>query len=130
MRWHIYKSRHEPGFRLNMVDIAMLVSVSLISWYAGQAFADHYLHLIPLYVGLSFFFFCNIVRIGNHLEPFWYVPFVLLTLYGLTRPEIYWLLVLGVCEPIRVALVIYRIRQGNYKGAFYRVFNRAEESDE
>jgi len=104
---------------LNLIDIAILISVSLLSWFGSDAFSDHYLYLIPIYVGFSFFLFCNVFRIGNRLEPIWYVPFVLLTLYGLARPEIYWLLILGVCEPLRIALILYRIRKGDYVGAFY-----------
>lgn len=120
MRWHPYKISREPGFRLNMIDIMVLSIVCLLSWLGREAFSDHYLYLIPVYVGISFFLFCNVIRIGNRLEPIWYIPFIALTLYGLTRPELYWVLVLGVCEPLRVGLVIYRLRQGNYVGAFYR----------
>jgi len=120
MRWHIYKSRHEPGFRLNLIDIMVLVSVCLLSWFGREIFSDHYLYLIPVYIGVSFFLFCSVFRIGNRLEPIWYIPFILLTLYGLTRPEIYWLLVLAICEPLRVVLVVYHIRRGKHVGAFYR----------
>ena len=120
MRWHPYKVRRDPGFRLNLIDITVLCGMCLLSWLGREAFADHYLYLLPVYVGISFFSFCNVFRIGNRLEPVWYVPFLALTLYGLTKPEIFWLLVLGVCEPLRIGLVVYRISKGNYVGAFYR----------
>jgi len=118
--------RHEAGFRLNLVDIMLLTVVGLLSWFGREAlsdpFAEHHQYLIPVYVGLSFFLCCNVFRIGNRLEAIWYIPFVGLSLYGLTRPDIYWLLVLGVCEPLRAMLVAYRISKGNYAGAFYSRF--------
>ena len=122
MRWHLYRPRHEPGFRLTMIDIMVLGMVCLLCWLGKEAFSGHHIYLIPLYVGFSFFLFCNVIRIGNQLEVFWYIPFVVLSIYGLNRPEIYWALVLSVCEPLRGALIIYRLRQGNYVGVFYRQF--------
>lgn len=103
-----------------MIDIMVLVSVCLLSRFAREAFSDHYLYLIPIYVGISFFLFCNIFRIGNKLEIVWYIPFVLLTLHGMTDTDNYWLIVLAVCEPIRFALIACRLRKGKYVGAFYR----------
>jgi hypothetical protein len=119
MKWHIYKVSREPGFRLNMIDIIVVLLVFLLTLYARPIFLDNFLYLLPAYVALSFFLFCNVFRIGNKLEPFWYIPFMLLTLYGLTRPDIFWLLVLGVCEPLRIGLIIYHIRNRKYVGAFY-----------
>lgn len=131
MRWHPYKIRREPGFRLNMIDIMVLSIIGLLSWLAREPFSAHYLYLIPIYVGSSFFLFCNVFRIGNRLEPLWYIPFMVLTLYGLIQqPEAYWLLVLGVCEPLRVGLIVYRVRQGHYVGAFYRQLAALRGQDE
>jgi len=120
MRWHLYRVRHEPGFRLNAIDITLLVGVCFLSWLGRGYFSDHYLYLIPAYAGLSFFLFCNVFRIGNHIEAVWYLPFVVLSIYGLQRPGIYWPLVLGLCEPLRVALIVYRVRKGGYVGILYR----------
>ncbi len=119
MRWHTYKVEREPSFRLTLVDLTVLALIALLSWFGREVFVEHHLYLLPVYVGLSFFTFCNVFRIGNALEAFWYVPFVVLTLYGLTRPEIFWPLILGVCEPLRVALVVYRVRRGQYVGVFH-----------
>jgi len=118
MRWHLYRPPHEPGFRLTLVDIVLLGGAFLLSWSGKGAFSDNSLFLIPGYVGLSFFLFCNVFRIGNRLEAFWYLPFAVLSIYGLQQPEIYWLLVLGICEPLRGALICYRIRKGGYVGIF------------
>ncbi len=129
MRWHTHGICHEPGFRLSLIDLLMLVSVGLLSWLGRDAFTAHFIYLIPVYVGGSFFLFCNVFRIGNRLEACWYIPFVALSLYGLTRPDLYWLLVLGVCEPLRILLVIYRLRKGGYVGIFYRQLEKWQSQE-
>ncbi|MBW2193044.1 MAG: hypothetical protein JRF27_04555 [Deltaproteobacteria bacterium] len=82
--------------------------------------------LVPLYVGLSFFMFCNLFRIGNRLESVWYVPFVIITLICLNRPDIYWKRILIICEPLKIGLVIYRIKKGGYTGIFYKQLAKHE----
>ena len=36
---------------------------------------DSNMYWLPPYVGLSFFLFCNVFRIGSRMEIFWYMPF-------------------------------------------------------
>ena len=43
---------------------------------------------------------------------------MLLTLVFIRRPELYWPIILAVCEPLKLALIVYRIRQPNYVGIF------------
>lgn len=124
MRWLTFEIQREPGFRLNLLDL-MLISVLIAAsaaWYA--VFPDQYLYLLPLYVGGSFFLFCNVFRIGNRMEVPWYVTFVALTVYGFTQPTFPWLLVLVVCEALKWFLIAYRIRKGPYIGAFHRQLSR------
>src|SRR5689334_499292 len=120
MKWLTFSVQREPGFRINLTDlllIAALVAAS-IGWYAY--FPEQYLYLLPLYVGGSFFLFCNVFRVGNRVEPPWYVAFVLLVLYGFSQRDFPWLLLLAVCETLRWGLTAYGIRRGPYVGAFSR----------
>ena len=120
MKWLTFEIQREPGFRFNLIDlmlIAALVAASAL-WYA--VFPDQHLYLLPLYVGASFFLFCNVFRIGNRMEPPWYLCFVALTVYGIAQPEFPWLLLLAVCESLKWALIGYRIWRGPYHGAFHR----------
>ncbi len=124
MRWLTFEVQHEPGFRLNLLDlifIAALVAASAV-WY--RTFPYQYLFLLPGYVGGSFFLFCNLFRIGNRMEIPWYITFVAIAVYGFTLPRFPWLLLLTVCEGLKWVLIVYRIRRGVYIGAFHRPLAR------
>lgn len=82
--------------------------------------------LIPLYVGLSFFLFCNVFRIGNRLEPIWYVPLVIVAAGSILCQNltVFWLLVAGLLEPLKWILIAYRIWKGPYRGVFHGWLSR------
>ena len=131
MKWRTFEIQREPGFRFNLIDLSLIAALVAAStaWYA--LFPEDYLYLLPLYVGASFFLFCNVFRIGNRTEMPWYVTFVAITAYGFTRPEFPWLLLLVVGEGVKWALIGYRIRRGPYVGAFrgwLRRFNAVPRS--
>ena len=118
MKWLTFEVQREPGFRFNLIDLALILALAAASagWYS--LFDYNYLYLLPLYVGASFFLFCNVFRIGNGLEAPWYLVFVVLAGYGLRQEEFPWLLVLGPCETVKWGLIAWRIRRGAYVGAF------------
>jgi len=124
MKWLTFSVQREPGFRINLTDLLLITALvtASIGWHAH--FPEQHLYLLPLYVGGSFFLFCNVFRVGNRVEPPWYIAFVLLVLYGFSQPEFPWLLLLTVCEPLKWGLIAYRIRRGPYVGAFYRQLAR------
>ncbi|HUW98455.1 MAG TPA: hypothetical protein VMV40_06385 [Acidiferrobacter sp.] len=117
MKWLTFKTQHEPGFRFNLGDLLLIVTLITMSvaWY--QLFPYEGLFLLPLYVGGSFFLFCNVFRIGNRMEMPWYIVFVAIIAYGFRQPTFPWWLLLGVCEAMKWALIAYRIRRGPYVGA-------------
>ncbi len=124
MKWLTFEIQHEPGFRFNLTDLILITALVAASagWYA--VFPEHYLYLLPLYVGASFFLFCNVFRIGNRMEPPWYLTFVALTVYGFMQSEFPWALLLLVCETLKWGLIAYRMRRGPYVGAFHRQLAR------
>jgi len=117
MRWLTFKIQHEPGFRFNLIDLILVVTLvaTSVTWY--RVFPYQGLFLLPIYVGESFFLFCNIFRIGNRLERPWYITFVVIAVYGLRQPTFPWWLLLGVCEGMKWVLIIHRVRRGPYVGA-------------
>lgn len=119
MKWRTFEIQRKPGFRFNLVDLSLIIVLLAVSagWYS--LFDDDYIYLLPLYVGGSFFLFCNVFRIGNRLEVSWSLAFVALTAYGMNQPEFPWLLVLGVSEAIKWGLVAWQIWRGPYVGAFH-----------
>ena len=122
MNWLTFKIQQEPGFRFNLADFGFIVFLCALSALLLNQLPDKSLFWIPLYLGLSFFLFCNVFRIGNRLEPFWYIPFTIVAaacLYTLNLP-LFWWLVLLFLEPLKWALIIYRIKAGQYRGVFYQ----------
>lgn len=115
-----FNIQHEPGFRFNLIDLLLMLFLILASCTFYYLDPSGFFYLLPLYVGLSFFMFCNLFMIGNRLEAVWYIPFVLITVFTLNRPDIYWKLILLVCEPLKTGLIIYRIKKGSYTGIFYK----------
>jgi len=125
MKWLTFEVQRSPGFRFNLIDLL------LILFLLGLAVAL-YLHVpgssifwVPPYLGLSFFLFCNIFRIGNRLEPWWYVPFFATAIYCLLAQDImlfWWLILLGL-EPLKWGLIVYHILRRPYHGAFHEFIN-------
>ena len=123
MKWLTFDTQEEPGFRFNLVDLFLILFLLLVSYlfYVISPFSFYY--LVPVYVGFTFFLFCNVFRIGNNLERVWYVPFILITILSFKRPDIYWKLVLGICEPLKIGLILYRILRGPYWGILHKQIN-------
>jgi len=84
------------------------------------------IYWVPPYMGLSFFLLCNIFRIGNRLEPWWYVPFFATAIYCLLVQDIvlFWWLVLLILEPLKWGLIVYHILRRHYHGAFHEIINQ------
>ena len=120
MRWLTFRVQREPGFRFNLTDFLLIAILIGLSAFVFKVYPYDYYFLLPVYIGGSFFLFCNVFRIGNRLEPYWYVTFLLLTVALIRTPAIYWPVMLGVCEPLKALLIVYRIRQPNYVGIFSR----------
>ena len=124
MKWLTFEIQREPGFRLNLTDLILIAALAATSIAWWSVMPDQHLYLLPLYVGGSFFLFCNVFRIGNRTEVPWYLAFVAITVYGFRQPEFPWLLLLCVGEGMKWALIAYRIRRGPYVGAFHRQLAR------
>ena len=118
MNWLTFEAQRTPGFRFNLTDLVLIGVLFGLSVFIYWIYPHHYFYLLPVYIGGSFFLFCNVFRIGNRLEPFWYITFLLITLTLAGKPEIYWPIMLGVCEPLKLFLIVYRIRQPRYVGIF------------
>jgi phosphoglycerol transferase MdoB-like AlkP superfamily enzyme len=115
-RFLTFKIQKEPGFRLNLIDIGLIACLILVTWLLYPIFQEGWLFLLPLYIGLSFFLFCNVFRIGNWLEPFWYIPFTIALFFLNKQPEILWWLILLVFEPLKVILIAYSMKRGDDRG--------------
>ena len=112
-----------PGLRIDRVDLAFIALLAALAAVLWVAMPYQGLQWLPLYLGSTFFLFCNVFRIGNRLEPLWYVPFTLVAIYCLYTLQIalLWQIVVWVLEPLKWGLIIYRIVKGPYVGVFSRL---------
>lgn len=121
MKWLTFEIQREPGFRFNLLDLVLILLLAGLSGWLYQDIPGNTVYLAPLYLGLSFFLFCNVFRIGNRLEPLWYVPFTLWSAYCFYYASdmgLYWQGVLFGLEPLKWCLIGYRVVKGSYHGAF------------
>jgi len=128
MKWLTFEIQRTPGFRFNLLDLGMIALLVLLAVFLWQVSANLMFAALPLYVGVTFFLFCNVFRIGNRLEPWWYVPFAITAAYCLYRmePGLLWWLILVIFEPLKWVLIAYRIVRGPYHGAWSRARVRAQ----
>jgi hypothetical protein len=120
MKLRLFKVQTEPGFRLSLADLSLLAILGGLSAWLRISLPENSLWPLPAYIGMSFFLFCNVFRVGNNAEAFWYIPFVACVLTGINFPDRLWWIILAVCEPVRVAVIAYRILKGPYRGIFAR----------
>ncbi len=127
MKWLTFKIQRSPGFRFNLIDLLLILFLLAIATGLYLSFPGSSIFWAPLYLGLSFFLFCNVFRVGNRLEPWWYVPFFALAIYSITirDPVLFRWLVLLVLEPLKWGLIVYHILRRPYHGAFHEKINRA-----
>jgi len=118
MKWLTFEIQREPGFRFNLIDLGLIVAILVVTFVLHRVAPGSHFVWLPPYIGLSFFLFCNVFRIGNRLEVFWYVPFVTLALCLWSHPDVFWAWILAVCEPLKVVLIVVRIARGGYRGIF------------
>ena len=120
MKWLTFETQLEPGFRVNLNDIILIVLALLFSIVLGFISSERGIFLLPVYIAITFFLFCNVFRIAWWHEIAWYIPFMITTYYALLYVEHFWLLILGVFEPLKIVLIVYRVKRGPYVGIMYK----------
>ncbi len=114
------RSGHPPGFRMDRVDVIFLIFLVTLSATITTTIGEPAFALIPVYLGFTFFLFCNVFRIGNKLEPLWYLPFTAVSAWCLhtLNIDLFWWLIVIFLEPWKWTLIAYRIIKGPYFGIF------------
>ncbi len=122
MKWLTFEVQKSPGFRFNLIDLLLILALFALSIGLHVLLPGISLFWAPLYLGLSFFLFCNVFRIGNRLEPWWYIPFFAVSMYALSVGDLvlFWWCVLLVLEPLKWGLIVFHILRRPYHGAFCR----------
>ena len=125
------RSGQPPGFRIDRWDVvflAILGGLSLLIWHLTGLTS---LAGLPSYVGLTFFLFCNVFRIGNRLEAFWYVPFTTVAAYFVWAGNLdgLWWAIAFFLEPLKWLLITWKILKGPYVGIFSRLSPKKSASE-
>ena len=118
MNIRVFDVQKEKGFRINVLDmifIALLIGSSVaIYFYIG---ALGYYFLLPLYVGFTFFLFCNVFRLRTRDEMIW--TFLFLTIVSITFESfpVSWV-VYTLCASffIQVILIAFHVGSEGYRG--------------
>ena len=118
MNIRVFDVQKEKGFRINVLDmifIALLIGSSVAIYsYIG---ALGYYFLLPLYVGFTFFLFCNVFRLRTRDEMIW--TFLFLTIVGITFehfPNSWVLYTIGASFCIQVVLIVFHVGSEGYRG--------------
>ena len=115
----------EPGFRLSLVDVLVLVGgAAFVVWAHGW---NRRLAWAAAFVLLHFFLFCNVVRMSRPLELLWAAAFAGLVV-AYDRQLLTWPLLFGIAAALTVVLSIVEMRMPSYHGLGWRRINPQLES--
>lgn len=121
MKFLTFKVQKEAGFRFNLTDllfIVLLISFSLTLYSYLETFYS--LYLLPLYIGFTFFLFCNIFRVGTRLEIIWIGSFLIVSLMSHTYLDERWFATSAFISSFIQAIEVFiTIQSKNYKGVFF-----------
>jgi len=118
MKFQIFKVQKEKGFRINLVDIIFILLLMGASSYIYKTVETMgYYFLLPLYVGFTFFLFCNVFRLKTKDEMLWTLFFIAITTITLNFFEAYWvLLTIFISFLFQLLLIIRNFRSEGYRG--------------
>jgi len=114
----IFKVQKEKGFRINLVDIVFILLLIGFSIFIYTYLGDlGYYFLLPLYVGFSFFLFCNVFRLRTKDEMIW--TFLFLMIVGITFyffPNNWVMYTISSSFVIQTVLIVLDIGSEGYRG--------------
>jgi len=116
----ISKVKKEAGFRINIVDIIFIGLLGYASYYLYTVLGDKdNLYLLPLYVGFTFFLFCNVFRLRTKEELIWTLFFMLSAFITFNFFYANWVAItLGLSSLLQAILIGLAIGSDGYRGVF------------
>ena len=118
MNIRIFDVQKEKGFRINLVDILFIALLIGSSVYIYTQLGNlGYYFLLPLYVGFSFFLFCNVFRLKTRDEMIW--TFLFLTIVSITFehfPNSWVIYTIGASFVIQAVLIVFHVGSEGYRG--------------
>jgi len=115
------ETKFQPGFRLSIVDAAvLLLGIFGSLWFWPRT---PWLGFAIAFVVGHFFFFCNVFRVSRGLELLWTAGYLLITFFTLRFHPTEWRS-MALLPLVMTALVIRsEIRKPSYHGIGWRRLN-------
>ena len=120
MNIRVFDVQKEKGFRINVLDMIFIVLLigSSVAIYAYIGTLGYYF-LLPLYVGFTFFLFCNVFRLRTRDEMIW--TFLFLTIVSITFeyfPDSWIVYTIEASFCIQVILIVFHVGSEGYRGVW------------
>ena len=110
-----------PGFRLSILDIAVLVLGGAASAYSVSI--DVWFGIAIAFVVLHFLLFCNVLRMSRPLELIWAGIFASLAVAAMSSGVLGWPVVFAASTFVTIVVVVIETRKPSYHGAGWRKLN-------
>ena len=116
----ISKVKKEAGFRINLVDILFIGLLIFSSYYLYNLLGSmENLYILPLYVGFTFFLFCNVFRLRTKDEFLWTLFFLLVSTITFNFFRENWVFTsMALSSFFQFIEIVITVRSKGYKGVF------------
>ena len=113
--------KFQPGFRLAMLDVVVLIVGGTASAYAMTV--DRWFGVAIAFVVLHFFLFCNVLRMSRPLELIWAGVFAGLAVATISLNLLSWPVVFGISALMTVMVAVIEVRRPSYNGVGWQKLN-------
>ncbi len=120
MKLRVFSRQSEPGFRLSVVDLAVLAGALFLAWLAYGRGDWAVLAPLPIHLVATFFMFCNVIRIKTRFEIIWMMTYAVAVILALLLDLPLWPTVLTTTTASFLAVVGHALLSGQHRGVFYR----------
>ena len=113
--------KFQPGFRLSVIDVIVLLAGGLLAWRLWEL--AWWAGLVVVFVVGHFFLFCNVFRLARVPELIWAGTFVLLCSATILAGFPSWPLTLALSLALTVVLIGREMRKPSYHGICWQGVN-------
>lgn len=120
MKLHVFERQHKPGFRLNILDLAVIAIAAGLFLTLRPSERFGLIAPVPLHLAATFFLFCNVIRVRTRHEIAWSLTYVgsLGSAAWFDLPL--WPTVLTTTTASFLAVVVHALMTGQHHGVFCR----------
>ena len=113
--------KFQPGFRLSVFDMFILITGGLVAIYLATV--EVIVGFIVAFVVGHFFLFCNVFRISRPPELIWAAFFLSPSIMTITVGYPGWMFTVAISLVLSIAFIIREIKLPSYHGIFWHRIN-------